>query len=906
MTDQQEVEARGGYWLETQSAEYDLVKYHLITATQTLGTVEKLSVWKIINPEVQYKFERKSSGMLRLHSFYDAEHCVGVNSLENVCTHGFQVDPVDPGIIVPVGIVPPLGDLQQPKECCYVMLDVAVGRSFVFDGTDSETPIPHGYDSLYVPDQPLDRNKDGKFSLQEYQNAANFDFRSSSGYRHKYLISDPSQVHPKYILRFLLQKARSGKIFLDMDVEDAEFVDPISLQPSGAQDAKVVGASSFEKRLVNVEAAYAQALEDVSKLRADPTSAAKTQWVGKQLGIIEDKVRDINLNYAEVSETIEQAAAAAQRKLQDLVKQKLELCLSMEIELRRQTEQVEWLDGVLTSELRRVQTGIAETTSAAVKRRLMLRFLKLWKQHSLHRNALSRAKPFELQALSSLHPDLRVQPDIKVFVDPFFSKDGSAVPIGAKKEAVVDDEDEDAQDGQVRDFSARASEHNYFNTPFQSSHPYLTPAIRSVIDLEMNSIHQQLSVMSKQGSLPLPPSITGVATNGSLHAPLLSMHAVLDLVRSLPSAKDQPAIVFETGAQVQEAFVSAVADSNSKPTGVADADSPKSLGGSFAVPPTPKRAASKESTTILEANIAALNVNANASPRAAPLAAADLATPSKPTPAPSAAEQKRDDASVAGSVVGGSIAGSVPMSHHPSNAPRSESKGEFDDVSMTIAQLKQVVRPFQSLTLSEVSAKKLKQLQVRLSAGVEAQGQKLLAPSRILRGEEELTNLYYSLPFFSRAPILQLIYSTNNHPRSLEELFSRTMKNRTPTLLLIRSGEHRFGAYLSHPPLPTCNWSGSPACFLFSLTLNMKVPYHARQVSAEHKLAEPMALFAQDDRIFVGDGDLTIDANLATGTSEIENCYGLGLDAESPEAMCLMAGAPVFDIDELEVWSITP
>ncbi|RYH30175.1 hypothetical protein EON65_05980 [archaeon] len=596
-------------------------------------------------------------------------------------------------------------------------------------------------------------------------------FPHYSGYRHKYLISDPSQVHPKYILRFLLQKTRSGKIFLDMDIEDAEFVDPISLQPSGIQDTKALGASSFEKRLVNVEAAYAQALEDVAKLRSDPTSAAKTQWVGKQLGIIEDKVRDINLNYAEVSETIEQVAATAQRKLQDLVKQKLELCLSMEIELRRQTEQVEWLDGVLSSELRRIQSGIAETTSAAVKRRLMLRFLRVWRQHSLHRNALSRTKPFELQALSSLHPDLRVQPDIKIFVDPFFSKDGNAVPIGIKKEAVVDDEDDDGEDSKVKDFSARANEHNYFNTPFQSSHPYLTPAIRSVIDLEMNNIHQQLSVLSKQGSLPLPPSITGVTANGSLHAPLLSMHAVLDLVKKLPAPKDQPATVFETEKQVQEAFVSAVAESNNKPTGVPERDSPKSLSGSFSVPPTPRQA-NKEPAIQLEPNLASLNLSTIASPRAEPLPHSDPIIPSKP--ASSVVEQKRDDASVTDIT---SVAGSVAnMQSLPANAPRAESKGEFEDVNMTILQLKQVVRPFRSLFLSEVSAKKLKQLQLRLSAGVEAQGQKLLAPSRILRGEEELISLYYSLPFFARAPILQLIYSTNNHTRSLDELFSRTMK----------------------------------------------------------------------------------------------------------------------------------
>jgi hypothetical protein len=124
--------------------------------------------------------------------------------------------------------------------------------------------------------------------------------------------------------------------------------------------------------------------------------------------------------------------------------------------------------------------------------------------------------------------------------------------------------------------------------------------------------------------------------------------------------------------------------------------------------------------------------------------------------------------------------------------------------------------------------------------------------------------------------------------------------------VLIQSGAFRFGAYLSHALLPTCSWSGSPACFLFSLSLNIKLPYHARGVeSADKKLKEPMAIFAQDDRIFFGNGDLTIDANISTGTSELENCFGVGLRPLSQEAYCLLAGSPVFHIDTLEIWSIT-
>lgn len=83
------------------------------------------------------------------------------------------------------------------------------------------------------------------------------------------------------------------------------------------------------------------------------------------------------------------------------------------------------------------------------------------------------------------------------------------------------------------------------------------------------------------------------------------------------------------------------------------------------------------------------------------------------------------------------------------------------------------------------------------------------------------------------------------------------------------------------------------------------MPYHARQSTAENALREPMALYGQDDRLFIGNGDLTIDGSIKSGTSEVENSYGLGLEPQSQEAMCLLAGSPAFHIDDLEVWSIS-
>ena len=97
---------------------------------------------------------------------------------------------------------------------------------------------------------------------------------------------------------------------------------------------------------------------------------------------------------------------------------------------------------------------------------------------------------------------------------------------------------------------------------------------------------------------------------------------------------------------------------------------------------------------------------------------------------------------------------------------------------------------------------------------------------------------------------------------------------------------------------------GSPSCFIFSLTLDLKIPFHARQILGETNLQEPMALFCHGDRIFIGNGDLSIDDKLMSGSSELENSYGLGMEAHSTEAMCLLAGSPVFPISDIELWTI--
>jgi hypothetical protein len=169
----------GGHWLESRSEEYESVRFILSAASQHIGAISKLEVWKIDNPDLNYKFERKSSGMMRLQSLVSTENMSSENSVEAICSRGYYLGlGQSAGALFTTGLINlPNKDATFASDIQFVLFDIAVGRSFAFDGSLVSATIPPGYDSLYIPDQPLDRNRDGKFSLQEYQNAASFDNR---------------------------------------------------------------------------------------------------------------------------------------------------------------------------------------------------------------------------------------------------------------------------------------------------------------------------------------------------------------------------------------------------------------------------------------------------------------------------------------------------------------------------------------------------------------------------------------------------------------------------------------------------------------------------------------------------------------------------------------------------------
>lgn len=137
-----------------------------------------MKVWRIDNVEVTSSFDRKTGGLLRLPTWVKKEDLPVDNSVEEICKYGFQLHNTN-GIALSTGNISIVPD-SLPKQLIYC--EAAVGRARLCDPADitSSPPptIPKGYNSLYVPQARADRNDDGELTAEEYEAAANFDFRN--------------------------------------------------------------------------------------------------------------------------------------------------------------------------------------------------------------------------------------------------------------------------------------------------------------------------------------------------------------------------------------------------------------------------------------------------------------------------------------------------------------------------------------------------------------------------------------------------------------------------------------------------------------------------------------------------------------------------------------------------------
>ena len=98
-------------------------------------------------------------------------------------------------------------------------------------------------------------------------------------------------------------------------------------------------------KLIPIADAYKSAIRSAEK--DDPLMDGKKQAIFNHLSRIDDKLKMINQNSSEIEERVYQLFREALFQLQTETQRKMAVLLGEEIELRRQLEQMEWLENFL-------------------------------------------------------------------------------------------------------------------------------------------------------------------------------------------------------------------------------------------------------------------------------------------------------------------------------------------------------------------------------------------------------------------------------------------------------------------------------------------------------------------------------------------------------------------------------
>mmetsp|Transcript_23867 Transcript_23867/g.47489 ORF Transcript_23867/g.47489 Transcript_23867/m.47489 type:complete len:776 (+) Transcript_23867:107-2434(+) len=264
----------------------------------------------------------------------------------------------------------------------------------------------------------------------------------------------------------------------------------------------------------------------------------------------------------------------------------------------------------------------------------------------------------------------------------------------------------------------------------------------------------------------------------------------------------------------------------------------------------------------------------------------------------------------------------------PSPPPVPVSKTELPKAYVSERDNREIATRFKQFSLSTASERKQRQLK-----NIELDASQMFGDSHILcenlEGDlENAKNLFYSLPGVNAHTTTHLIfnggeYATTEEYRdmNIEMLMSAISDIDCPTVFIFKSGDYTFGAYATTPwktGMESNDYFGGPKCFLFSLTLDLKIPFVGKSIDVEsieaaqragydgpiHHLVHHEALLIGQDFIAFGKDDLVIGGDFKDCTSSLEMSYGVGLNTKKGEEKTLLAGSSKFTIDAMEVFEV--
>lgn len=313
--------------------------------------------------------------------------------------------------------------------------------------------------------------------------------------------------------------------------ETFEYFDPVDYKPVSLRD-KMMGQSD-SRRLITSEQAYRQAILECEK--EDNLLSGKKAWLEQQLTDVDETLREINLNYATCHETLTSAYQNSVSQLQSMTKQKLDCILSAELELRRQYEQVLWGESFISN-----QVGLGGGRVDGPSLHQKIDFLRVWKAHVVHRNAVCRFKTNETDVLKSMKPDIVVDVAFQVGKKGDIA-DSSGTP------GTVPDKDWHGKNQQPNRLSKRATtmdgepiesasesaaaqrpaaayvEHankiGLFDNPILSAEDLVATSAKQLIDASSAKLRDAVAEATKDthSKYQLPPSFTAPFASGMVY-----------------------------------------------------------------------------------------------------------------------------------------------------------------------------------------------------------------------------------------------------------------------------------------------------------------------------------------------------------------------------------------------------
>lgn len=754
--------AEKGYWIEQFSDEYNVIQCSIAKCVPNKLYINSLAVWKIDNPLLRTKFEANSEGS-QIQSWLNTKDVFHGTNTDIILSqiHGgfafpsggmkFSADFID-GIAIEYDVNGNIISLDETQNYGLILCDVSIGHPYVLDGENIEEKvsgdIPEGYDSFVVPIPTHGANV------------------AMSGPNQWYYLKNPIKVCPVYFVQVTFSNDRNKSLYhcaigeippkapssklLNMqaqvsDMRAYEYYDYIGGKLVTAKDKlrmehddstigkhHIIGLNEALAQVLKESQSESQAEDAMPKAVMDKGLIAKRERLETLLDNIDEKMRSVNLNYANAFERINELAELAKKRLSEHTALKLSVLKSVDAEVTRKIEEIDRFESHFLRE-RALASSVKESTSVAAS---AMQFLHTWKVYNNQKNDLLNSREVEFGQISQFNPNIVVNSSITIDdeVDPL---EGLKNKIGDTGESILEKILMVEPQGAVYDVNGSEDPVTLYSNPVLYSDATVCKEKQSIFDSQMLKIHEAVEGIKRKGGMgwendgtyfPIPPSIA--ATYG------------VDCWSRNQSCSSSVSLVGDPFSLYDASIRSTL---NSNPS---KADSVRAK-------PESRDVAARQSFNSTTSTLPPPPPPAGAPP---PLPLQPPVT-NKSQSTPGLANEKKGKVGENEKIK----AMSKPTTRRPSSMA----------LSMGIDNIKETVSKFgPQFSLSIASERKMKQLGKAIS--LHDVPNCAFPNSSILQNPQDASSLYFSMPFFGgKLPQTKLIYTTELHVKSFAELFSR-------------------------------------------------------------------------------------------------------------------------------------